>query len=169
MNNHLLIIMRHAKTEPVGSVPTDFERELTGRGRRDAKKMGAWLGQEKLLPGAIITSPAARTVHTARIVSKALDLKTKQIIEDREIYEAALSDLLPVIARHAAGHRCLLLIGHNPGMEELLQYLSADHPEPNKEGKVLTTAAVAVLDYGHGAITTGKGSARLLCLTRPRD
>ena len=169
MKNHLLLIMRHGKSDRSDHAAADFDRTLTDRGRRSAKKMGAWLKKKKISPELVVSSPAARAERTALIVSRETGFDPSGIIWDKRIYEGSLDDLLKVIAAHAQKSRCVLFIGHNPGLEELLDYLSSDQPATNSAGKVLTTAAIAVLDYGYGPISTEKASARLLCLTRPRD
>ena len=97
------------------------------------------------------------------------DTDPAQIVRDRRIYEASLDELLKVVAEHAQDSGRTLLIGHNPGLETLLAHLSGDQPEPNHAGKVMTTAAIAVLDYGEKPVSIKKASARLLCLARPRD
>lgn len=168
MNSHVLLIMRHAKSDWSDHTAADFDRTLTDRGKRDAKKMGAWLKKKKIIPDKIVSSPAARAERTALIVSREIGFDPAGIIWDRGIYDASLEDLLKVIPGYARKTPCLLLIGHNPGLEELLDYLSSDQPETNSAGKVMTTAAIAVLDYGTGPISTGKASAQLICLTRPR-
>jgi len=169
MKNHLLLIMRHAKSDRSDPAAADFDRTLTDRGKRDAKKMGAWLRKKKIIPGMILSSPAARAKRTTLIVCKETGYDPGEIRWDKRIYDASLEDLLKVVAGHAQESGCVLLIGHNPGLEELLDYLSGDQPEPNAAGKLLTTAAIAMLDYGQKGISTKKSMARLVCLVRPRD
>jgi len=169
MNSRVLLIMRHAKADRADPATADFDRTLTDRGRRDAKKMGAWLKKKKIIPDVIVSSPAARAERTALIVGKETGFDPAAMVRDKSIYDASLDDLLKVIDTHAQETGCLLLIGHNPGLEELLNYLSSDQPEANSAGKVMTTAAIAVLDYGTGTINTGKASAQLMCLIRPHD
>ena len=169
MKNHILLIMRHAKSDWSDHATADFDRTLTDRGKRDAKKMGAWLKQKKMVPDMIVSSPAARAERTALIVGRETGFDPAQISWDERIYDASLDDLLEVIGAHPHNTGCMLIIGHNPGLEELLNYLSSDQPEPNSAGKVMTTTAIAALDYGQKPITAGKGSARLVCLVRPRD
>ena len=169
MKNHLLLLMRHAKSDWSDHGAADFDRTLNDRGRKDAKKMGAWLRKKKIVPALIISSPAVRAERTALIVCRETDTDPAQIIRDRRIYEASLEELLKVVAEHAQDSGRTLLIGHNPGLETLLAHLSGDQPEPNHAGKVMTTAAIAVLDYGEKPVSIKKASARLLCLARPRD
>ena len=161
--------MRHAKSDWSDYGAADYDRTLTDRGKRDAKKMGAWLRKKKMVPDLIVSSPAARAERTALIVSRETGFDPEQISRDARIYDASLEVLLEVVSAHAKDTGRILLIGHNPGLEELLDFLSRDPAEPNSAGKMLTTAAIAVLDYGPGPISTGKGVARLVCLVRPRD
>lgn len=169
MKSHILLLMRHAKSDWSDYASADFDRTLTDRGKRDAKKMGAWLKEKKIIPDMIVSSPAARAKRTALIVGRKTGIDPAGILWDKRIYDASLDDLLEVIAAHAKDTGRMLLIGHNPGLETLLDYLSRDQPEPDKAGKMMTTAAIAVLDYGRKPISAGRAAAHLVCLTRPRD
>jgi phosphohistidine phosphatase len=99
---------------------------LKGRGRDAAKQIGKRLGGEKPQPELVVCSPAVRTRETASIVLKHAHLKVDLNFEER-IYEASLRDLLQVVAAIADGKQVVLMIGHNPGFEELVAYLSGEH------------------------------------------
>jgi phosphohistidine phosphatase len=167
MSNQKLIIMRHGKSDWAKAAQSDFDRPLSGRGRKDAPHMGAWLEKKGLVPDLIISSPALRARETAELVADALGYERQHIVWSKEIYDASLADLLAVLADIDHKVSCLLLIGHNPGLDSLLEYLSQDKPE-YWDGKLLTTAALAVLSYGDGPIRYERGSGRLEMLIRPR-
>lgn len=169
MKNRKLIIMRHAKSDWTTNAGRDFDRPLSKRGNNDAPKMGNWLKKQDLIPDKVLSSPAQRTKQTAYLVAAELGLSEEDIIWDSTIYEASLSDLLTVLDNHTGEADILLLIGHNPSVDSLLEYLSSDVPEENDDGKLMTTAAVAVLDYGEGPIVTEPGSGQLSILIRPRE
>jgi len=169
MKKHQLIIMRHAKSDWSAGTDTDFERPLTRRGKHDAAQMGAWLTKKGLVPDRVVSSPAVRAKKTALIVCAELGIDRGQITWDERIYEAGVDELLEVIREHAAAARTLLLVGHNPGLDELLLYLSAVRPERNPTGKLMTTAAAAILDYGDEPISAGRKSGRLVELVRPKE
>ena len=165
---HNLIIMRHAKSDWSTSASSDFDRPLSRRGVRDAPRMAAWLADQELVPDMIISSPALRTKQTVLAVAEKLDIPEQDIIWDGAIYEASLDQLLQVLDKYSTAADSLLLVGHNPGLDYLVEYLSDRQPE-YRRGKLMTTAAVAVLDYGDNGISTREHSARLAMLVRPKD
>ncbi|MBI1732568.1 MAG: histidine phosphatase family protein [Gammaproteobacteria bacterium] len=164
----LLILMRHAKSDWPDEVRRDADRPLARRGERDAPRMGRWLRKNGLIPDKLISSPALRARATAEIVAEKLRIRKKRIVLDERIYEAGLRRLLEVVAGHGADSSTLLLIGHNPGLEELLLHLASDPVARNDRGKLMTTAAAAVLEF-RGRIGAERRSARLLHLVRPKD
>jgi len=104
----------------------DFDRPLKGRGRDAAKQIGKRLADEKPQPQVIVCSPAVRTRETADIVLKHANLKVDVTFDER-IYEASLRDLLHVVADIADSKQVAMMIGHNPGFEELVAFLSGEH------------------------------------------
>lgn len=168
MQKHQLIIMRHAKSDWSEESCSDFERPLTARGKKTAKQMGKWLKHQYRID-RIICSPALRAKQTCQLVREQLRLPQNHIRWESGIYDASLNDLISVITKYSADIHTLLLIGHNPGLDQLLCYLSRDPPSINSAGKLLTTAAIAVLDYGDAAITAQSGYACLQCLVRPKE
>ena len=162
MGAHQLIIMRHGKSDWSGEGQADFDRPLARRGARAVPRMAAWLAENGLIPDRIIASPALRARQTAAAVAGEIGFDVADINWDERIYANSLSDLLGVVADGCGDAACVLIIGHNPGLEALLQHLCATRPPLNEEGKMLTTAALAVLDYGDRSIHPGAGGGRLL-------
>ncbi|WP_295542202.1 histidine phosphatase family protein [uncultured Thiohalocapsa sp.] len=164
-----LLILRHAKSDWDGGATSDFERPLAKRGRKDAPRVGEWLYREGMIPTLIISSPAQRARETALKVCKCLDLAKRDIVWDADIYEADLPALLGVLSRVPASARLVLLVGHNPGLEDLLRYLAgADVDEPD-DGKLLPTAAVARLEMPDDWSHLELGCAGLVGIVRPRQ
>ena len=119
-----LLILRHAKTQP-DAPHGDRARELTARGHRDAAAMAAHIARTFGPPDAIVTSDARRALQTAEIVADAVGFTAPLTIEPR-IYAAEASTLLDVVRGlpNAAGR--VILVGHNPGFEELAEALADD-------------------------------------------
>jgi phosphohistidine phosphatase len=164
-----LLILRHAKSDWDSAAASDFERPLAKRGRRDAPKVGEWLYREGLVPACILSSPAERARQTAVKVCKGLDYKKSQIIWDADIYDADVTALLAVLARVPADAPIVLLIGHNPGLEDLIQHLTGgDYDEPD-DGKLLPTAAMARLEMPDDWSQLDTGCAVLLSVTKPKQ
>ena len=121
-----LYLLRHAKSSWKDASLRDFDRPLKGRGRDAAKQIGKRLADEKPQPVLVVCSPAVRTRETADIVLKHANLKVDTTF-DKRIYEASLRDLLHVVAEIPDDKQVALMIGHNPGFEELVAYLSGEH------------------------------------------
>jgi len=139
-----LILMRHAKSDwPEGVA--DFNRPLKKRGRKAAQAMGAWLLANNRIPDWIVASPAQRARETAEKLCKGLALKKRASIHyDDRIYEANVEALKSVLTDCPMFAKCVLLVGHNPGLDELLMDLTSD-ASPAEDGKLFATATVAIL------------------------
>jgi len=120
-----LFVLRHAKAVDGYSIP-DFERELTDKGKRHAALIGQWMLDNACIPESIICSPALRALQTAEIVADILGFEHKQMDLNLDVYNASLQDLLTVLKSDASGCSSILLIGHNPGLANLVEYLSTD-------------------------------------------
>jgi len=121
-----LYLLRHAKSSWKDDSLRDFDRPLKERGRDAAKQIGKRLAAEKPQPELVVCSPAVRTRETADIVLKHAHLKVDLNFDER-IYEASLRDLLQVVADIPDGKQVAMMIGHNPGFEELVAFLSGEH------------------------------------------
>lgn len=164
-----LLLLRHAKSDWNAGAASDFERPLAKRGKRDAPRVGAWLYREGLVPEVILSSPAVRARATALKVCRALDCDKQRIIWHPALYEADLPALLAVLAQCPAHAATVLIVGHNPGLEELICYLTDGEFDLPADGKLLPTAATARLEMPDDWSRLDPGCAALLSLTRPRD
>ncbi|MGH9970044.1 MAG: SixA phosphatase family protein [Pyrinomonadaceae bacterium] len=118
-----LFILRHAKSSWKDSALQDFDRPLNARGRRAAEVVGRFIRQQKIALDLILSSPAVRARETIEIVIKTAKLTT-ELRYDQRIYEAGPLRLLEVISQIEEDKSNVLLVGHNPGLEELLQILT---------------------------------------------
>ena len=165
-----LLIMRHAKSDWEHSVANDFGRPLAARGRRDAPRIGRWLRLQGHVPGEIIASPAKRARETADAVRGELSERPLPLRFDERIYAAALTDLRAVLADVQAPTKTVLLIGHNPGLEELLEYLTAGAlPEGVEADKLMPTAAVAGIILPDSWATLPRGCGTCAWTIRPKQ
>lgn len=138
-----LLLLRHAKSDwPEGVA--DYNRPLKKRGKKAAIDIGEWLLSQQLLPDWIISSPADRARETTEKVVKALGIKKHGMVYfDDRIYEASLSQLKAVLADCPRFKRRVLLVGHNPGLDELLLDLVDAELAYDETGKILGTAHLA--------------------------
>lgn len=164
-----LLILRHAKSDWDTKVASDFERPLAKRGRKDAPRVGEWLYREGLIPQVIVSSPALRARDTTLKVCKCLDLAKKEIQWDEEVYDADLPTLLRVLSRVPPAAELMLLVGHNPGLEELLRYLAGTDVDEPADGKLLPTATVARLEMPSDWAQLDFGCAGLVSIVRPKQ
>jgi len=139
-----LILMRHGKSDWSQPVP-DFNRPIKKRGFKEAARVGQWLSEKGLIPDLIISSPAQRARETAETVSEAMDYSPDNIFFNEPVYMADVSELLDSIATASEDCERLMIVGHNPGMEDLLFYLTEEVDVP-EDGKVLPTATIALLE-----------------------
>lgn len=132
-----LVIIRHAKaTHETGYI--DFERPLTPNGMHDAAIMAGRLKENNHVPQMLVSSPALRTISTANIFSQHLNTPAAE--EIKGIYEADIDDLVEIVAELPDNIDCIGLVGHNPGLGQLLYYFAgAAHDVP--------TCAVAVVEF----------------------
>lgn len=123
-NSHLrLVIMRHAKTERPHEAPSDHERALTKRGRGDAPRVAQRLDELGWVPDEVLCSDSMRTTETFERMAPAWS-STPTLHLSRRIYLASTSALLDVL-RRAEGDT-VMVVGHNPGLESLVQVLSGE-------------------------------------------
>ena len=151
-----LYLLRHAKSSWKDDSLKDFDRPLKGRGRDAAEQMGKRLASEKLQDAVLICSPAARTRETAKIVLKHSGLRMDQRFDER-IYEASLRDLLQVISEIPDDRQTAMMIGHNPGFEELLAFLTG-------EARRMPTCALAKIKLEAESwkdVRAGEGSLKM--------
>lgn len=134
-----LLLLRHAKSDWDDVSLRDFERPLAPRGRRDAPRMGEALKQRGPLPDLVISSPASRARETIEAVIQAADLKAS-LQFDESIYGASSAELMTLIRRLPASSDCALVVGHNPGFEDLVARLTG-HAER------MPTAGLACIEF----------------------
>ncbi len=92
------------------------------------------------------------------------------MIFESSLYEASPDDLLAILQKHTQQTQTLMLIGHNPGLDQLLCYLSKDTPPCDQNGKLMTTAAISVLGYDDNCNDFfAQRQAWLECLVRPKE
>ena len=163
-----LLIFRHGQA--VSSTETDdFARPITDKGKRAAQRMGVWLWQKGIRPDYIVCSPAERAWQSAQKLSKAMGRDASAITSDRRLYNADLKALLTVLAECPKKKDRIMLVGHNPGLTDLLLYLlGGETPQPD-DAVLLPTAALARLQMPDSWKRLEFGSGRLKALTRPGD
>ncbi len=170
-----LLLLRHAKTVTGSQKSGDLARPLNERGRADAPRMGIALQHKRYLPGLVLCSTAKRTVETWEHVTPELDGAPEVKFLD-ELYLASGKTIANIVRDSGGAADTVLVIGHNPGLEECAQALSRK-PRSERERECVDTlaekfptCAVAVLDFDVGSwreIASGTGV--LVDFIRPKD
>lgn len=119
-----LYIVRHAKSSWDNPSLQDYERPLNKRGVGEAPKMAEVLAAGCRKPDLIISSPARRALETAEHFAEAFCYPISKIKTSTDIYEATVNDLLEVLENISDTHKRVLLFGHNPGLNHLVNFLS---------------------------------------------
>ena len=119
----VLLLLRHAKSSWESAGLTDHDRPLNNRGKRDASRMGKVLLEEGIVPEIIISSSATRARSTAKKVAKSSHYKGEVIIES-SLYRGGPIEYLNVLRLQPDQARTVLIVGHNPDIEQLLEMLT---------------------------------------------
>jgi phosphohistidine phosphatase len=119
----ILTLFRHAKSSWDDERLDDHDRPLAERGHRDARRMGKRLARREHRPDLLLTSSALRARQTADYLIAALDLGESRVRTERRIYLASPGDLLQVLEGLDDELRHVLLVGHNPGLTQLVNML----------------------------------------------
>jgi phosphohistidine phosphatase len=162
------MLMRHAKSD-WSSHTADIDPPLNSRGSRDAVAMGAYLEQMGLVPDKMIISPARRTQQTAEGLLENLPVDEQQVIIDRDLYLADAASISELIELYAADEQRLLILAHNPGMDDIVSYLASAPPLLSASGKLMSTCAVACFALTSAEMLRSPGQAELQGLYRPRE
>ena len=164
-----LLVFRHGKSDWHSDAYSDFERPLAGRGRKAVKRMGRWLSKHQLLPEQIASSPAKRAKQTSVRLCRHAEIPESLISWHEAIYEADTETLLEVLAECNPECGRLMIVGHNPGFEELVEYLTGRPIAAASQTPAFPTAALAHLAMPDDWSRLERGCARLIVLTRPRE
>lgn len=160
-----LVLVRHAKAEQTFG-KADHDRELTGRGRRDARVAGAWLRERNLLPELTICSTAIRARQTWDELAHG-GCSAEFVEYRRELYAGGLGALLNAVRDDGSDMSSVLVVGHNPTIAEATSAL-ADGAGSDRAHAALAlgvpTTGIAVLSYAGSWQDLSVGEASLQCL-----
>lgn len=158
-----LLVLRHGKSSWKHPGLADHDRPLNKRGRGDAPRVGRLLRDEALAPDGIVSSTAARARATATLVGEAAGFGGSVEL-DRRLYLASAAEVIDVLQEVGGEAPRLLVVGHNPGLEELVAILTGSFV-------ALPTAALAAvrLEVDAWPQLSASTRGRLVNLWRPRE
>jgi phosphohistidine phosphatase len=136
-----LTLVRHAKSSWAAPASPDRERVLADRGERDARKMGRRLVARKARPSLIVSSPAIRAHATAKSIASALSYPLEFLQLEDPLYLAAPDEIMDVVRNQRDDFSDLMLVGHNPGLTDLVNRLLPDMQLDN-----LPTAGIVAIE-----------------------
>ncbi len=142
-----LMLLRHAKAErPLGT--PDRERALAPRGREDAQRIAAYIARHHLVPDLVLISPSARTRQSWEPIAPALLGRVSVRYEER-LYEASAQSIMSLVREATHGAHALLVIGHNPGLQDLARLIiaSGDVEARERLTEKLPTSGLVVIDF----------------------
>ena len=156
-----LLLLRHAKSSWKDTSVKDFDRPLNQRGLKAAPAIGRLMRKRKLQPELVLSSPAERARQTTQLVLEAAGLKT-EVRYDERIYEASAARLFEIVSQIDEEGGMVMMVGHNPGFEELLEALTG-------EARGLSTAALACIELDSEKWSKVKaGENQLAWLVKPK-
>ncbi|WP_394726818.1 SixA phosphatase family protein [Altererythrobacter sp. GH1-8] len=164
----ILALLRHAKSDWDDMAKRDFDRGLNDRGRKGAKLIGEHMRGHGIKWDVVLASPAER-------VRRTLDeaMPDAEVTFDARLYLASAETIFETVASQAADADRVLVVGHNPGLQEVLFELVAPGDENelfDEASRKFPTAAFAVLECDIDSWEDLKeGSGKLVHFARPRD
>jgi phosphohistidine phosphatase len=156
-----LYLLRHAKSSWKDETLSDVERPLNDRGRKASKAIGGFLKNENIVPDLVLSSPAVRARQTTDIVMEAAKLESDLRFDER-IYEASAQRLMEVLKQIDRSKKAVLLVGHNPGLEDFLELLTG-----NVETMPTGTLSKVVLTASNWTAIEGK-AGKLAWIVTPK-
>ncbi len=117
-------MIRHAHAKEKSFDQKDFSRKLSTDGVQVASKLGLYLGQKKIIPDIIISSPAERAIRTAMLIAEQLKYDVDEIHGNDELYEASVRTFLQVINFLKEEWAIVFIVGHNPVISYVAEYIA---------------------------------------------
>jgi phosphohistidine phosphatase len=161
-----LFLLRHAKSSWDEPGFADRERPLAPRGRTAAKRIGRHLRDQGIAPQLVLCSPSARTRETLKRLRLGDGPEVR--IED-DLYAASAGELLAVLSGLPDDVESVMLIGHNPGIEDLTLRLARKGEEVDRVREKFPTAALATLAFDGGWSELAPGGAKLMAFVKPKE
>jgi phosphohistidine phosphatase len=163
-----LYLLRHAKSSWDDPTLADRDRPLAPRGRRAAKVMAKHLGRKGIAPDLVLCSPSTRTRETLKRLAPGVGKNADVRIEPK-LYASSAADLLEVLHEVPDKVESVMLIAHNPGVQDLALTLASAGPEIPRLSSKFPTAALATLELKGTWRELAPGNAELVSLVKPKD
>jgi len=157
-----LYLLRHAKSSWADESMRDFDRPLASRGREACAIIGEYIKENRIDFDLVLVSSALRTRQTIELVKQHAEFRGEVRYDDR-IYEASVSQLLELVGETSDDRESVLLVGHNPGIEELLALFTGEREQ-------VTTANFAKINFTATSWSANlANSGTLEFIVRPKE
>jgi phosphohistidine phosphatase len=163
-----LYLLRHAKSSWENPTLADRDRPLASRGRRASRVIADHLRSQRITPALVLCSSSARTRETLERVSAGLSDEIAVRIE-AGLYTASADDLLDRLHEIDTGVDSVMLIGHNPALQELALSLAGNGADLKRLTEKFPTASLATLAFGGGWRELTIGAVELVAFVTPRE
>jgi len=167
MSSKIIYLARHAKSSWSSGASSDFERPLSNRGQSDAARIAEELLKLDWKPEVIISSPALRTKQTCKTYCEGLGFSSHDIQWENNFYAAYMVTLLHSLYALSEDTKSVMLVEHNPSMEDLLIHLCNDAPR-QENGKIFTTANVIKINAQQSWKSLAMSDAKIEKILRPK-
>ena len=157
-DDRLLYVLRHAKSDWTTDARTDFDRPLAPRGERALGLLADHVRAEGIAPEVVLCSPARRARQTVEGVLPDVEVRF-----DDDLYGATVFELLGVLHRVDASAASVLLVGHNPGLHDLVEVLTGEDLDK------FPTGGLATIGFRGSWSELGPATGALRGLVRPRE
>ena len=165
--NLYLYIMLHAKSDWSGPQISDFERPINKRGTKNAMRIGEWMNENNHIPQKIISSPALRAKETIELVAEQISkFNLEDLTYEDELYLAGFTQLIEFINTYKDKVQSLMLVGHNPGIENLVNYLC---DRSGDKETIVTTANLFIFKFSSDSFNTAVDTIELVEAIKPRE
>src|SRR3979490_3560437 len=143
-----ILLLRHAKSAWSDPGASDYERPLNRRGQDAARRIGPYLDRHRLVPEYVLCSTATRARETWDLVAAEIPAAPPPYYDER-LYNAAPGSILDVLRQASPAIKSLLLVGHNPGLQELSTLLiaSGDLDDRDRTHDKLRASSLVVFDF----------------------
>ena len=164
-----LYVLRHAKSDWGDESLPDFDRPLNHRGRKAAQAIGHEMAGRGICPDLVITSSAVRAKETVERMLHGYG-EGLPVTEDRRIYEAASGTLVEIVRRAPDDADHLMIVGHNPGLQDLVVALTEPSALREEAEQKFPTGALAEIRFSVDQWSEiAPGAGQLEDLIKPRD
>jgi phosphohistidine phosphatase len=159
--------MRHAKSDWSGPQISDFDRPINKRGTRNAIRIGGWMNENNHTPQKIISSPALRAKETIELVAEQISkFNLEDLTYEDELYLAGFTQLIEFINTYKDKVQSLMLVGHNPGIENLVNYLC---DRSGDKETIVTTANLFIFKFSSDSFNTAVDIIELVEAIKPKE